>query len=465
MMKPEAASFRDPAGRIYHLDGRVFRTISKNAVSEFEAVQQNSALQNLIEDKKVVPSLHAEGVALPADDAGIGKIVEHPSLPFISYPYEWSFSLLKAAALHHLDLQIALLPAGVSLSDATSYNIQFNGPRPIFIDALSFTHYNEGDYWLAHRQFCEQFLNPLLMHALVGVSHNDLFRGSLEGLPTTTLANLIPFSKRFSWNVFSHVTLPARMQKRGDQATDQAAKATSRPLPRNAYLGMLHQLRQWIAKLKIDGIKETVWGDYEKNNSYCSSDADAKERLIAEFADTYRPNLMADLGCNSGAYSEIALKNGAKKVIGFDADHGALEAAYARAVANKLDFLPLFQDAANPSPDQGWNGHERASFTQRAAKMDGLVALAFVHHIAIGRNIPLEKFTEWICNIAPRGIVEFVPKEDPMVGALLRLRRDIFPDYTLENFKSLISRHAKIVKSEQVTQTGRVLITFDCEHG
>ena len=464
-MKAEAASFRDPAGRIYYYQGRVLRTISNDAVGTFDAVQQNETLRRLVTDEKIVSSVPVDDVEPPFGLEGVARVVEHPSLPFVSYPYEWSFSLLKAAALHHLDLQLALLPSGVSLSDATSYNVQFNGPRPIFIDALSFTQYSEGDYWLAHRQFCEQFLNPLLLHALVGVPHNDLFRGSLEGLPATTLAELIPFSKKLSWNLQTHVLAPARMQNRGDATADKAKAATRKPLPRNAYLGLLDQLRRWIAKLEVKGMSDTVWGDYEKNNSYCPKEADAKTRAIKEFARTYKPQLMADLGCNSGAYSEAALDGGASKVIGFDADHGALEAAYARAVDRKLDFLPLFQDAANPSPGQGWNGEERASFIDRCNKVDGLVALAFVHHIAIGRNVPLDKFVDWLCAIAPRGVVEFVPKEDPMVGALLRLRKDIFPDYTLENFERLIARHAKVVKSERVTETGRVLVTFERENG
>ena len=153
-MKAEAASFRDPAGRIYHHNGRVLRTISSDAVGTFDAVQQNETLRRLVTDQKIIESTAADDVALPTDTNNIARVVEHPSLPFVSYPYEWSFSLLKAAALHHLDLQLALLPTGISLSDATSYNVQFNGPRPIFIDALSFTQYQDGDYWLAHRQFC-----------------------------------------------------------------------------------------------------------------------------------------------------------------------------------------------------------------------------------------------------------------------------------------------------------------------
>lgn len=113
-MKPETASFRDPAGRIFHLDDLVFRTISKEALPQFKIIQENLALRKLIQDDKVVQTLNVDEQKAPAEIVNVGKIIEYPRLPFISFPYEWSFSLLKAAAIHHLDLQITLLPTGVS---------------------------------------------------------------------------------------------------------------------------------------------------------------------------------------------------------------------------------------------------------------------------------------------------------------------------------------------------------------
>lgn len=460
-MSADPASFRDPAGQVFHKNGRVFRTVSKAAAADFDFACSNDALQKLIADGKVI-----ESRAAPANDFGAplppgAKVVEHPRLPFISYPYEWSFSLLKRAALHHLDLQLALLPAGVALSDATAYNVQFLGPRPIFIDALSFQPYTEGDYWTAHRQFCEQFLNPLLMHAVLGVPHNDWFRGSLEGVSTQALARLIPFHRRFSWRLFTHVLLPAKFQSGGGAAAARAQKTAARPLPKIAYIGMLRQLRDWIAGLTPLGAGKTVWADYAQNNSYQGDEHEAKKRAVGAFAAEVRPRLMWDFGCNTGAFSEEALANGAESVIGFDFDHGALEGAYQRAVDKRLEFLPLFQDAANPSPGQGWSGEERASLMNRNDGVDALIALAFVHHIAIGRNVPLDRLTDWLCALAPQGVIEFVPKGDPMVQRLLALRKDIFPDYTLENFMALIGRKARIVSSEDITRTGRVLVRYD----
>jgi len=160
----------------------------------------------------------------------------------------------------------------------------------------------------------------------------------------------------------------------------------------------------------------------------------------------------------------VALGSGAERVIGFDFDHGALERAYARAKAKKLNFLPLFQDGANPSPDQGWANRERKSLAKRG-DANGLLALAFEHHLAIGRNIPLDGVVASLVELAPSGVIEFVQKQDPTVQQLLALREDIFPDYTPEAFEAAINARARIVKAETVAATGRKLYWFDRSAG
>lgn len=458
-MSADPASFRDPAGTVYRVGDRIIRAVSKTATAEFETAWNNPALKKLVAEGYVIRADEIVGATTTINAPRDSKLIEHPKLPFISYPYEWSFSLLKRAALHHLDLQISLLEGGVALSDATAYNVQFVGVRPIFIDALSFRPYEAGEYWTGHRQFCEQFLNPLLLHALLGASHNEWFRGSLEGVPVATIARLIPNSKRLSLNLWAHVLAPAAAQSKG--ALEKTRSILSRPLPKSSYLGILRQLRGWIAEMRPLGADKTIWRDYADNNSYQPGEAEAKERVIAQFAQRHSPRQLWDFGCNTGHYSQTALESGAKSVIGFDADLGALERAFARADENGLDFLPLYQDAANPSPGQGWDGAERKSLKDRSDSADAAIALAFVHHIAIGRNVPLDRFVDWLVSLAPAGVVEFVPKGDAMVQRLLALRKDIFPDYTPENFNALIARRARIVSRETVTASGRTLFTYD----
>jgi ribosomal protein L11 methylase PrmA len=355
-------------------------------------------------------------------------------------------------------VHLQALEKQVTLSDATAYNIQFLGPQPIFIDHLSFRRYRDGEYWDAHGQFCQQFLNPLLLRSLCGIPHNAWYRGSQEGITVSELNRLLPLRKKWSWNVFSQVTLQARLQSASTEKPSSAS-AKKRPLPKTAFRGMLESLRNWVSRLQPADRGPTVWSDYAKSHSYSDDEVVAKKKLTAAFASAVKPAILWDLGCNTGDYSKVALEAGAKFAVGFDFDQGALELGYARALSEKLNFLPLFLDAANPTPDQGWAGKERLGLTARGPA-DGLLALAVVHHLAISRNIPLPRVVQWLTGLAPAGVIEFVPKNDAMVEQLLRLREDIFFDYDEQSFLTEVSRYGRIVRQETVSKSGRLLVWY-----
>lgn len=463
-MAIDPASYRDPAGQVHRLKDRIFRTVQPAGLEEYSFVKESGALLELIEAGSVISGEEVEPDLL-GDQAPVGGLViEHPRIPFISYPYEWSFQALKAAALLHLDIQITLLEKGIALSDASAYNIQFRGPDPVFIDFLSFRKYREREHWAGHRQFCEQFLNPLLLRSLFSMPFNDWYRGRLEGVAAEGLARLLKWRHRMSLRILSHVVMPARLQAAEGEGTHSAGiKAKQRGLARSSYSALLVQLRGWIAGLVGTGHENTVWSSYAGDNSYEEPEARAKREFVAEFTAATRPALLLDIGCNTGDYAKVALSSGAGGVVGLDADHGALEQAFERARAEGLNFLPLYQDSANPSPSQGWNNVERQSLLQRSADVDAVTALAFEHHLTIGRNIPLHETVRWITGLAPRGVIEFVPKDDPTVQKMLALRDDIFPDYNCENFTAILTGCARIVQQKQISSTGRRLFWFERE--
>ncbi|MBM6593718.1 methyltransferase domain-containing protein [Microvirga pudoricolor] len=457
-----AGSYRDPAGHVYEDAGRIFRTINERARADYETVRDKGILSAAAQKGLLIESREIEKPAGQEGFARAAYVVEHPRVPFISYPYEWSFGALKAAALHHLDLQLDLLAQDAVLSDATAYNVQFIGSQPVFIDLLSVRPYRKGEFWIGHRQFCEQFLNPLLLQSSLGIAHNTWYRGSLEGIPTADLARALPFSSRLSWNMLSQVILQAKLQAKATNAPAKAIQEAknTRTLSRTAYEGMLRQLRNWIAKLEPARSGKTVWGDYAKDNTYSSAEAQEKRRFVAEFAAKTRPGIMIDIGCNTGDYSVAALEGGASYVVGFDFDQRALDLAFSRSQTDKLKFLPLWLDASNPSPDQGWMQAERSGFGHRA-KVDGMVALAFEHHLAIAKNVPLPQVVDWLVDRAPLGVIEFVPKNDQTVQTMLALREDIFDDYSVETFAGQLTKRARIVEQKVVSESGRTLFFYD----
>jgi ribosomal protein L11 methylase PrmA len=429
------------------------------AAADFQFVRATGLIQELIDQGSLIDEVQVDPAQFPGFAGDATYVLEHPKLPFISYPYEWPFPALKSAALHHLNIQLQALDKDVTLSDATAYNIQFLGARPVFIDSLSFRKYTEGEFWLGHRQFCEQFLNPLLLRSSIGITHNSWFRGSLEGITAQELSRLLPLRRKFSFNVFVHVIMQARLQSRSGSQGDAEKLLNKRKLSKQAYRQMLSGLKRWIARLEPADTGKTVWEDYAGKNSYQADEEAAKHKFIATFVNSVSPEAVWDIGCNTGEYSKCALEAGASSVIGFDADQGALEIAYSRACSESLSLLPLYLDAANPAPAQGWAQMERKGLDSRNSP-DALLALALVHHLAIGRNIPLEKVVEWLVSLAPQGVIEFVEKSDPMVQELLRVREDVFENYSAEFFQAAIKKRAEIFKVEKISASGRQLFWY-----
>ena len=461
VVQPLPGSFRDPSGNVYQVERRIFRTVNKCFAQDFDFVTSTGLLKNLAADGLLLPLEVVPSDSLKLSGPKPWYVLETPRLPFISFPYEWSFSALKAAALLHVTIHLQALKVGVTLSDASAYNLQFQGPKPVFIDHLSFRPYRPGEIWIGHRQFCEQFLNPLLLRALFGIPHNAWYRGTQEGITTGEIRRLLKWRHYWKWNVLTHVVFQDLFQKTSTKNTKtfQGKSLASASLPLSSFKHMLEKLSDWIAQLEPLNTVKSTWADYDKTCSYSSTETKIKKQFILEFAQKVQPALLWDLGCNTGEYSETALIGGARNVVGFDFDQGALEASYSRAGERHLPFQALFMDAANPSPNQGWNGQERESFQARASA-DAVLGLALVHHLAIARNIPLVQVVNWLVSLAPQGVIEFVPKDDPMVQELLSLRQDIFPDYTWEHFIAFLKEKAAIIKTETSSNSGRKLVWF-----
>lgn len=457
----DPASYRDPSGHVYRSGDRIFRTVNKFGVNAFEKVRTSGILDRLTDQGLLLPGLDVTASDVPRPPGAV-YLLEHPRIPFISYPYEWSFSLYKAAALHHLDLHLAALDGGFTLSDASAYNIQFLGTRPIFIDHLSLVPYKEGMMWEGHRQFCCQFLNPLILWSRLGVAPGPWIRGSGEGVLPGDLARLLAIRHHLSWTVLTHVVGQSFLDTWG--ATRSSPQSSPRrPMSRNAILGIISGLRRYIERLP-SSITPSTWTDYASNTSYNEEDYLSKRGLVEDMVRKVRPQLLFDVGCNSGNYSDVALGAGAESVVGFDSDFGSLELAIQRFRGSDQQVLPLWMDLANPSPSQGWAEHERMGLRERGPG-DALIALAIVHHLAIGRNIPLAGIVEWLMSLAPQGVVEFPQKTDPMVQRLLMNRVDVFSDYTEEHFLKCLTLRAKITGMVRLKSNERLLVWYSAAEG
>jgi hypothetical protein len=380
------------------------------------------------------------------------KIIKPEVIPFISYPYEWCFSQLRDAALTTLKIQKVALEHSMSLKDASAYNIQFAGGKPVFIDTLSFERYQEGEPWVAYRQFCQHFLTSLLLMKYIDPGFNRLLRIHLDGFPLDQTAKLLPFSTKFSLGLLTHIHVHAKSQK---HFAGKTIVKKRRSFSKFAMQGFIHSLESLINRQRWFP-KGTEWGEYYDDTNYSSVALDHKKKLISNCLDTVAPKILWDLGANDGMFSRIASNRGIQ-TISFDYDPACVENNYQAVRKNReTNILPLLLDVTNPSPDLGWNNHERNSLKSRSTP-DTLMALALIHHLAISNNIPLVKIAAFFKDICKSLIIEWVPKDDSQVQRLLATREDIFSAYTQDHFENDFKQYFDIIDAHAIKESCRVL--------
>jgi ribosomal protein L11 methylase PrmA len=451
-------SFRDPAGHVFVSEGKIFRTVAPGAAADYEFLRDRGLLTKLADAGKLIPSEEVGPGAFASDIGQFKYLLEHPKIEFISYPYEWPFEALKTAALFHLELQLELLATDVVLVDASAYNIQFVGTKPIFIDLLSLRRYQEGQYWTGQQQFVEQFLGPLLLASLFGVSPNAWYRGTMDGIGIEELNDLIPFVSRFTPLAFPHVTLPVWLQRRTRTRLRSPNPDSLPRLPRSALSALLRRLHRAIGRLH-PGKRRSAWGNYRQLDSYSDDDLRLKDGFIEQFVAATKPRLLLDLGADVGKYSQIALGCGARAAVAVEANAAAADAAFTTARDRNLAINVLEMDVANPSPDQGWNGLERQNFRDRI-DADAVLALALVHHLSIGKSIPLDDVIDWIMSLAPQGVLEFIAPEDRQIREMLRFRGSAPGYYTREVFLAAIGSRGQVIRLQELAGGNRLLVWY-----
>jgi len=445
------SSFRDPSGHLFVRDGTIFRQINNSYRPHYDHLIESGLYDKLVEREMLV--VHSQAADDLTDAEHAYKIIQPDAIPFISYPYEWCFSQIKDAALLTLEIQKLSIEHGMALKDASAYNIQFAGGKPILIDTLSFEVYKEGEPWVAYRQFCQHFLAPLALMAHRDVRLSELLRTNIDGVPLDLASRLLPTRTRFNFGLLTHIHLHAKAQKR--YADSSGAKTTTRKMSRTAYLGLLDGLLSTTRGLKWRTPK-TEWGDYYDATNYTDESMKQKARFVGEFIDSVSPKMAWDLGANTGEFSRLAAERGATTVA-FDVDPVAVERNYEAVKTNGGPaLLPLVLDLTNPSPAIGWDNNERMSVLQRGPA-DLVMALALIHHLAISNNVPLALLATFFAGLARDLIIEFVPKEDSQVRRLLATREDIFEEYDRAGFERRFGELFEIVSSEKLDGSERTL--------
>jgi hypothetical protein len=441
----ELGSFRDPDSRVFVDDDVVYRVLSPDGWQDWLALSATP----LLEDDRLIPTEPVELGELPDLTAGpAAGALKHEKVPFVSYPYEWPFSMLKDAALLQLALGRRALEHDLTLKDASAYNVQFKGTQPVFVDIGSFERLNEGEPWAGYRQFCMLFLYPLMLQAYRRMPYHALLRGSLDGIAPSEARALLSARRR---GVLTHVVLHARLEAR---YADAGGRQVKRDLKRAGFGkalldANLRKLEKLVRRLEFKPGR-TAWTEYGRTNTYTDEEAARKAEFVRAAAARYQNGLVWDVGCNDGTYSRVAAEHAAT-VVALDADHATVDGLY-RALRDeqRTDVLPLVMSVTDPSPDLGWRGLERARLERRGTP-DLALCLALIHHVVITGNVPVREFVAWLRSLECGLVIEFPDRDDPMVQKLLSGKTDkANPDYERETFERVLGERFEVERTERL---------------
>lgn len=455
-------SFRDPSGYLFFHGEELFRRVNDEYQPHYEKLIDSGLYNKLTARGLLIPHQELDPEAGPDGGAqhwkGAYKILKPERVSFISYPYEWSFSQLKAAALATLAIQKEALEHGMVLKDASAYNIQFHKGQVLLIDTLSLETYQDGGPWLAYRQFCQHFLAPLALMSHGDVRHGRLSSLYIDGIPLDLASKLLPFKTRLRYGLLTHLHLHAASLKRFSQARIQAKKTPPR---------MSAQSLKWINQSLLSVITGldwnpggSEWGDYYSDLSYSDEAQNHKLALVDRLLTETQPQSVWDLGANTGRFSRLASRKGIP-TWAFDMDPACVEKNYLAVKQEKdANLVPLLMDLANPSSGLGWAHRERMSFSERGPA-DMVLALALIHHLAISNNVPFKDLASFFASLCRHLIIEFVAKEDIMVGKLLASRKDIFAGYSLAGFELEFSKFFEIHERVELKNSSRTIFLLE----
>ncbi|MFV8378236.1 hypothetical protein [Flavobacterium sp. LB3R33] len=445
-MNKELSSFRDPDSSLTYDDTHYYRTLSKNYLMHYNYFIESGLKEDLLLKELILPF---EKIT---DEGKI--VIKTKKINFVSYPYEWSFSQFKTAALFTLQINLIALKHGMVLKDASMFNVQFVGSKPIFIDLASFEVYKDDKPWIAYYQFCKHFYGPLFLAAKKNIQLPKLLLYFIDGIPLKEAVSLCRMSDFFDIGGFIHLYLHSK----GEGSINKSG--IEKKVTKKQLVELLTHLSDSIKTLKPKQ-KRTVWDDYNQNNNYLKESKDHKAEIIKGFMSQIPHCKMAmDIGANDGKYSRLLSESEIYTLV-VDIDELAIERAFVESNKSQNKYLhPLHVNLANPTPAIGWNNVERKSFWERCY-VDIIQALAVVHHLAITHDISFEEIAKKISKHTQYLVIEFVYPDDSQTQILLNNKPHHKAVYTQINFEKAFETFFSLNKKVNIDGMKRDLYFYE----
>lgn len=465
-MDLEYSSYRDPIARIFYYNDEVYRFVDGDNFDYFHKILARPAVKKMMDSGDLIKT---EVVEI-ADSAKVTaefnstKFLRHERVKFISYPYEWPFSMFKEAALFTLEMQKKLIAENLSLKDGTPYNVQFSGTKPVFIDFCSIEDISDNGVWFAYNQFMQMFVYPLILKVYRDISFRDLLLSNIDGIPHENAYQMAGLKPRILPKLFPYLTLPKLFSVgSGEEAKKKDAKASQKKINPQSNQAvqtfMINRLIKLISGFNLP-IKRSTWSDYSQTKSYADKDNQTKHEFLTNFYRDHEIKTTLDLGANTGEFSFIAEAAGSD-VTAVDLDHNSVEKLYLLSREKKINILPLVVELANPSPGIGWGNQERKSFLDRY-RADCVLSLALIHHLLISNRQPLSRIVDLFARVSKRYLItEYIGQKDSMFELLIMNRKESYEYFNLDFFRTEFQKKFKILQEVPLPNMDRRLFLME----
>lgn len=450
LIDPQYISFKDPDATVVKSEKGFTRYIFLRYQEQYDHLMKSGLYETLIKENLLIP--HKE-INPDSDDPKIYKQLFPTQIPFQSYPFEWSFTQWRKAALAFLKINQIALKYGMILKDATPYNFYLKGGKAILFDTSSFMFFKEQDPWLAYRQFCEVFFAPIALMKYNGASWAKLYMSSLRGLPMKFVSKQLPLKSWLNISSLLHIHLHAKYEGRKGKRGGVNKGFSSTQLEELFDL-FSSTIKSWKSAYQFS----VNWINYYEHDIESAEYLINKQAIITQWLEETNPKTVLDLGANTGLFSMIASKH-AEQVIAIEFDDTCVDKIEKEIYKYKIKNLSsLVTDLSETNPNLGILNKEYTSLIERG-KSEMVMVLALVHHLCIGKNLSMTHIAELIFQLSTKYvIVEFVPKEDSKVQLLLENREDIFSTYNYNNFKNQFYTFFNLIEEKVINGSNRILL-------
>jgi 2-polyprenyl-3-methyl-5-hydroxy-6-metoxy-1,4-benzoquinol methylase len=451
IIEPNNISYRDTAARVVKKETGYYRYIFHEYKAEYDHLMKSGLYQELIQKELLIE--HQE-IEVDTDDPKVYKLLLPNQIPFQSYPFEWSYTQWRKSILAYLRINHIALKYGMILKDATPYNFYLTGGKAVMFDTSSFMFFKENDSWIAYRQFCEEFLSPVVLMLYNGSEWSKLTMANLRGMPLSFVSKQLPLKSWFNLTTLLHIHIHSKYS--GYNQLEQKESKKNKGFTLEKIKSLQKMIISTLSKWEKPHQYKSHWSSYYENDIESQEYLEDKEATIRKWLEIIKPKSVIDLGANTGMFSFIAAEY-AERVISLEGDEKCVDEIEEKISITNSNIFTLIGDVAEPSPTIGFLNRATESIYKRGAS-DVVLGLALVHHLHISNRLSFEQISLIFASYSNEYlIVEFIPITDNKLQLLIKDKKVDLNNYNQVAFTNALELWFEIKEIIELNKSKRVL--------